>query len=697
MKILILKVIILLLGVNGIRSECDVCQSTNFVACHKENEYSLCINGVPTEDFITCPENYVCTPDPYVCYPLPEAKPSCVRHTHLCGVCSENKVYACINETTIAFCYGEDKPVEGADVSYCLGDTVCDIYSTKGFCTESYLAKPSCVTNPNDYDYDDPVTVTTTAEPTTTSTTTEPTTTTTKATTTTTTTETTTTTTTTQPTTTTTTTEPTTTTTEATTTTTQPTTTTEQTTTTTTTTEPTTTTTTTEPTTTTTTTEPTTTTTTTTTEPTTTTTTTEPTTTTTTTEPTTTTTTEPTTTTTTTTTTEPTTTTTTTEPTTTTTTTESTTTTTTTEPTTTTTTTESTTTTTTEPTTTSTTTTKPSGPVDPEVFCKDAATTGSFYAGDPKCTTFVLCYEMSKTIHGMIKKCPSNQYFPPGADKCSSHKPDICVYYLLFLLVICVACVQTDCDVCQSSNNVACHKENVFSLCINGIPTEDFITCPENHVCTADPKVCYPLPEAKPTCVRDSNQCGVCSKNKVYACINETTIAFCYGADQPVEGADVSYCLGDTVCDIYSEDGFCTESRLSKPSCVINDDTTTETSNTESTPPTTEPSTTSTDSITETTDPTTITTESIITTTEIPTTTTSPAPTVPSTPRDPDTICKDAATTGSYYADDPTCTTFVVCYLSGNSLAGIKKNCKAGQYFPPGAKFCAAPKPDLCI
>ncbi|KAI8115699.1 hypothetical protein FF38_03890 [Lucilia cuprina] len=275
----------------------------------------------------------------------------------------------------------------------------------------------------------------------------------------------------------------------------------------------------------------------------------------------------------------------------------------------------------------------------------------------------------------------------------------------LFILVICVACVQSDCDVCQSSNNVACHKENVFSLCINGIPTEDFITCPENHVCTTDPNVCYPLPEAKPTCVRNSNQCGVCNKNNVYACVNETTIAFCYGADKPVEGADVSYCLGDTVCDIYSQDGFCTESHISKPSCVTNDDTTTtETSNTESTTTetsntesTTESSTTTSEPVTETTDPTTTTTDSIVTPTEIPTTTTLPTPTVPSLPRDPDTICKDAATTGSFYADDPTCTTFVVCYISGTSLAGIKKNCQLGQYFPPGAKFCSAPKPDVCL
>ena len=76
-----------------------------------------------------------------MCYPRLEKEPSCIQNKNLCGVCSDNKVYACVNETTIAFCYGQDKPVEGADVSYCLGDTVCDIYSMKGFCTERYLVK----------------------------------------------------------------------------------------------------------------------------------------------------------------------------------------------------------------------------------------------------------------------------------------------------------------------------------------------------------------------------------------------------------------------------------------------------------------------------------------------------------------------------------------------------------------------------
>lgn len=40
---------------------------------------------------------------------------------------------------------------------------------------------------------------------------------------------------------------------------------------------------------------------------------------------------------------------------------------------------------------------------------------------------FVVCYIMNGEIAALGKKCPTNQYFPPGAKMCSTHKPDVCV------------------------------------------------------------------------------------------------------------------------------------------------------------------------------------------------------------------------------------------------------------------------------
>lgn len=100
--------------------------------------------GKATEDFITCPENYVCTQDRLVCYPLPNATPSCIvekePHSNLCGVCNVNKVYACLDETTIAFCFGNDVP-DTNTLSYCPENTVCDISGIEGFCASSNFVK----------------------------------------------------------------------------------------------------------------------------------------------------------------------------------------------------------------------------------------------------------------------------------------------------------------------------------------------------------------------------------------------------------------------------------------------------------------------------------------------------------------------------------------------------------------------------
>ncbi|XP_058987294.1 mucin-2-like [Musca domestica] len=458
MKITLKLLLWAAIWVVGVHADCDVCQSGNNVTCHSLNRYSPCVNGKPTEEYQTCPENYVCTSAILICYPQAHSLPaSCPRIDEPppvgtnCGICDKYKVFACLNETTIGFCFGEDAPMEGF-VSYCPENTVCDISLESGFCNDKADAEPSCIPNAGENEEDDPPTtpmiITTSTIPTTTTTTIMPTTSTTIEPSITTPTTTTTTTTAS----TTTTTIPTTTTTEAatssttistmpttTTTTVLPTTTTIQATTTTTVLP--TTTTTTEATTTTTTLKPTTmqpTTTTTTLEPTTTTTTMQPTTTTTTLEPTTTITTmQPTTTTTTL---EPTTTTTTMQPTTTTTTLESTTTTATMQPTTTTTmlpTTTTvqptTTTTTTVPTTISTTTTittttmlpTPSGPRTPTEICLDTGKTGFFPPDDdPTCTKFVVCY--GDPLKGLLNSCSAGQFFDPEAKFCSTVIPPGC-------------------------------------------------------------------------------------------------------------------------------------------------------------------------------------------------------------------------------------------------------------------------------
>ncbi|XP_060659472.1 integumentary mucin C.1-like [Drosophila nasuta] len=65
---MLLKLFISLLLVQYSIAICDVCQSGK-AACHSKNTYSICIAGVPTLNFITCPAGYTCTGEKFICYP----------------------------------------------------------------------------------------------------------------------------------------------------------------------------------------------------------------------------------------------------------------------------------------------------------------------------------------------------------------------------------------------------------------------------------------------------------------------------------------------------------------------------------------------------------------------------------------------------------------------------------------------------
>uniref|UniRef100_A0A0K8W320 Chitin-binding type-2 domain-containing protein n=1 Tax=Bactrocera latifrons TaxID=174628 RepID=A0A0K8W320_BACLA len=135
---------------------------------------------------------------------------------------------------------------------------------------------------------------------------------------------------------------------------------------------------------------------------------------------------------------------------------------------------------------------------------------------------------------------------------------------IFFLVALAFGGVHGECDVCNTNNPVACHSETVYSLCINDQPTMNFVTCPADYICTSDVYVCYPSNSSVASCtnstIDESSQCGICaSRNNLYACLNETTIAFCFTDGVP-HYESLSYCPAGTVCDLNAESGFCTVS-----------------------------------------------------------------------------------------------------------------------------------------
>ncbi|XP_073839317.1 uncharacterized protein [Musca autumnalis] len=153
------------------------------------------------------------------------------------------------------------------------------------------------------------------------------------------------------------------------------------------------------------------------------------------------------------------------------------------------------------------------------------------------------------------------------------------------LLATFVATIKADCDVCQLNNQVACRSKNTYSLCVNGVLTEDYITCPDDYICADGELICYHPNEATPSCSHDNelddittmlpvamdgNQCGICDEDKVFACLSETTYGFCFGQETLLDGPVdlIMECPENTVCNINDKTDFCSDIAVSKSSCI---------------------------------------------------------------------------------------------------------------------------------
>ncbi|XP_017071479.2 integumentary mucin C.1 [Drosophila eugracilis] len=193
------------------------------------------------------------------------------------------------------------------------------------------------------------------------------------------------------------------------------------------------------------------------------------------------------------------------------------------------------------------------------------------------------------------------------------------------------------CNVCQSDSKVACHNETTFSVCYDGVPSYNFLSCPTDFYCTDGFYTCY------------LNADPVCKSEK------ETTTTEIPTTTTPTEMPTTT-----TTTEIQT--------------------TSTEISTTSST--TEIPTTTTTTEIPKTT-----------TTTEIPSTTTTTEG-----PWNADDICQQA-TKNTFFEneDDPTCATYITCTVDSEGTHSTKiTSCKANQYFSASLKVCTSTKPDGC-
>ncbi|XP_062134719.1 integumentary mucin C.1-like [Drosophila sulfurigaster albostrigata] len=226
----------------------------------------------------------------------------------------------------------------------------------------------------------------------------------------------------------------------------------------------------------------------------------------------------------------------------------------------------------------------------------------------------------------------------------------------LFISLLLVQYSIAICDVCQSGK-AACHSKNTYSICIAGVPTLNFITCPAGYTCTGEKFICYP-------------------ESKGY---------------QPI-------------CN-PSDDGLTTQaSTIPTTSTTLTTPTTTYTPTTTTTPTTvTTPTTITTP---RTTTPTTPITSTTPRTTSTPTTTTTQTTTTTSTPittpasttttedTSSETFCQKNGNGNYVNENDSSCKTFLRCYRGRETITDCQPVNNIETYF--NGDKCTPTKPDYC-
>ncbi|XP_065362218.1 uncharacterized protein LOC135955784 isoform X2 [Calliphora vicina] len=123
---------IILIYVDHLKAQCNVCSALNQMVCVSETEYQFCVNNVPTGAVNTCPTGYVCsTATATIC--LPDSA-GVVATCSDCNKCDLNLVFACTGVRSYALCLGQ--PTPSTVTGTCNADQVCNI-NTDQICTSS--------------------------------------------------------------------------------------------------------------------------------------------------------------------------------------------------------------------------------------------------------------------------------------------------------------------------------------------------------------------------------------------------------------------------------------------------------------------------------------------------------------------------------------------------------------------------------
>ncbi|XP_034120685.1 uncharacterized protein LOC117579083 [Drosophila guanche] len=227
---------------------------------------------------------------------------------------------------------------------------------------------------------------------------------------------------------------------------------------------------------------------------------------------------------------------------------------------------------------------------------------------------------------------------------------------IIIPLIFCQYAAAT-CGVCQTLSKTACRSENSFSACSSGVPLNDILNCPTNYFCTDGEYTCYE--NAEPVCKADKAPTTTTTMMPWTAdCEQATKSGFQKNENDPT-------CTSFLHCKV-AEDGTLESASILK--CKPNQyfdvslNTCTATKPDGCTAVSTEPTTTT------------------------------------QKPWSAEETCLDVTKSASFKnEDDPTCATYLYCYVSNGVATALIYTCKETKpYFDSTLKGCSAKKPADC-
>ncbi|XP_001353087.3 uncharacterized protein [Drosophila pseudoobscura] len=139
----------------------------------------------------------------------------------------------------------------------------------------------------------------------------------------------------------------------------------------------------------------------------------------------------------------------------------------------------------------------------------------------------------------------------------------LCLFLMISSMVV---YIQSECNKCQSNNNVACVNKTHYRFCLDNVEPGAILPCNDGEVCTSLAKICVPEGAYEPSC-QDSeattpNECPSCTASSLFVCTSRTTFQQCNGTtltDRVIkcnEGkfcsmASGKYCVGE--CELTGD------------------------------------------------------------------------------------------------------------------------------------------------